>query len=279
MSMNNYFFILPEFIKDYHATIEQGKLHLKQKKIIITGLTRNNEKKLEKNIRDLQKLSDDVKFFIYENDSSDKTKNLLKAIKKDNANFDYLSEDLQLKSFGQVKDLERTNNLSLHRNKCVNHIKKYHKDTDYTVVIDLDFDSISLNGIFHSFGKLRENKNIHAIAGFSYEIKDTKNNDKILWNYDSWAFRLNWWEDLQKYYLHYKTDPMYWFGLFKPPIGSDLMPVNSAFGGCGIYKTNIFIKGNYSGEDCEHVTFHKSLKNKIKNFQLFVNPSQIMMLN
>lgn len=276
MLTNNQIFLLPEFVDDYHKTIEEGKIYLKRKKIIVTGLTRNNEKKLEKNIREIQNLNDNIRFFIYENDSSDKTKSLLKKLKKDNPNFNYLSEELRLKSFGQVKDVERTNNLALHRNKCLKHIKRYHKNTDYTIVIDLDFDSISLNGIYHSFGRLSKNENIDAIAGFSYEVKTNKSNQKILWNYDSWAFRLNWWEDLQKYGYIDGRDPMYWFGVFQPPVGSDLMPVNSAFGGCCIYKTNIFTQGNYTGEDCEHVTFHKFLKNKLSKFELFANPSQLM---
>ena len=122
------------------------------------------------------------------------------------------------------------------------------------------------------------------MAGIAYEIKYQKYKDPsdksgyisvpYLWNYDSWAFRFNLWDDTQLYYKAYFRDPMTWFGLWQPPIGSDIIPVYSAFGGSCIYRTPKYIKGNYEGPDCEHVNFHKSMLDY--NFALYMNPSQFM---
>jgi hypothetical protein len=71
---------------------------------------------------------------------------------------------------------------------------------------------------------------------------------------------------------------MLWFGFFIMPVGSPMIPVNSAFGGMTIYKADQFIQGIYDGYDCEHVCFHYSLKKTIPSFQLFLNPSQIMLM-
>ena len=62
------------------------------------------------------------------------------------------------------------------------------------------------------------------------------------------------------------------------PVGLPIIPVNSAFGGMVIYKMDKFKVGTYDGIDCEHVCFHYNLKQNISNFQLVLNPSQIMLV-
>lgn len=274
MSSNSLFNVLPEFQKVYIDTVDTGKNFIENKNIIVTGLTRNNSQKLYKNINLINELKANIKYFLYENDSTDNTPTILKDLSKDLPNFEFISEKLGYKQFGQVKDKERTERLSRHRNICLDHIKNFHINSDYIIVIDFDFEAISLEGIYHSFGLFNKYNQISGIAGFSYQLK----NENILWNYDSWAFRWTWWEDLQSYISPNNIiDPMYWFGLYRPPIGSAPIAVNSAFGGCAIYKTQTFIKGHYSGHDCEHVTFHKSLYDNVNNFYFVANPSQIML--
>lgn len=296
--MNNFadleykpFFLLPSLKDRYYEVIESGIEHLANKKICIVGIVRDVGVRLETAVTDLERLfkkaSNDVAFFIYENDSiDDDTKIKLKELKNKIHNFDYLSETKKMQKFGSVKSKERTDNLAVCRNICLDYVKKNYSEYDYTIVIDLDYYYYDMDGLLHSFGLLHQNPEIDGMAGVSYEIKHQKYKDPnpenssgfislpYLWNYDSWAFRLNIWEDLQLYYKAYHRDPMTWFGLWQPPIGSDIVSVYSAFGGSCIYKTNEFIKGRYSGGDCEHVNFHKSLEEH--NFSLYLNPSQFM---
>jgi hypothetical protein len=269
------FQILPEFIDIYRDTVENGKLFLNKKNICVIGLTRDNEKLLETNLSKIDSLSNyaNLKYFLYENDSIDRTPEILKKIELNNFNF--ISEKLYLQKFGTVKDSSRTIALSKHRNQCLEYVKNNYTDCEYTIVLDLDYKTISIEGLLHSFGLFSLYCDIDAIAGFSYEIKNN-NGYKFLWNYDCWAYRQSWWADLQLHGSSIHKDPMLWFGFFSPPIGSNPIQVYSAFGGCCIYKTNKFIQGIYSGEDCEHVTFNKNLKDKFQTFKIVANPSQIM---
>jgi hypothetical protein len=72
---------------------------------------------------------------------------------------------------------------------------------------------------------------------------------------------------------------MLWFGFWIPPKGSAPIKINSGFGGMAIYKTKFYLIGNYSGVDCEHVTFHYDIVNKNSKFNLFLNPSQVMLMS
>lgn len=268
--------ILQEFKDDYYSSIEDGKKYLKDKNICIIGLTRDTGNLLEKNIEHINKLSSyaDVQYYIYENDSVDDTKIVLKNLSQKYQKFYYSAENLDLKKFGTTKENERTNALATHRNNCLEYVKNHFLDTDYTMVIDFDHRFMSLDGLLHSFGLLAKSE-IDAIAGFSYEIKHNNGID-FLWNYDCWAYRPTWWTDLQLYGNNLQKDKMLWFGFYSPPVGSKPISVNSAFGGCCIYKTNVFVRGTYVGGDCEHVTFHKSLYSKNSEFNIVANPSQIM---
>lgn len=283
------FTILPEFEKLYIERINEGFHFLKSKKVVVTGLARNISINLYNNIASIDNLRpkcSELHYFIYENDSSDDTDKALENTKNKIQNFNYKSESLQLKEFThtkldnllELKSLERTTNLARHRNTCKDYIKDNLNHTDFVIVIDLDFQKFSLDGVINSFGWISNNY-VDALVGNSFEFKRifSDSAQESLWNYDCWAYRGSWWEDLQKYSKSYNYDPMMWFGFWQLPIGSYPVLVNSAFGGIGIYKTSDFISVNYDGYDCEHVCFHKNLKNKYPNFRLGLNPSQLML--
>jgi hypothetical protein len=271
--------IIEEFKELYLEKIDLGKSFLNDKKICITGLCRNVSSCIEKNIDTLNLLSDNctkLSYFIYENDSSDNTVQELSNIQNKIHNFHYLSEQLSLPSFGQVKDKSRIEALCRHRQICQTKIIESFSDYDYIIVTDLDFKFISIDGILNSFGWL-SNSDYDAMAGNSFEYKHTLNRDqKNLWNYDSWAFRGNWWIDLHHYYKDFRFDPMVWFGFVQPLIGSTPSIVNSAFGGMCIYPFDLYKIGTYDHYDCEHVCFHKSLWINNKRFKLGLNQSQFM---
>jgi hypothetical protein len=276
------FGILPEFIDNYGENIENGKTFLKDKKLAITGLIRNKADCIYTNIssinKELSQHANKLSYFVYENDSKDSTPDELARLKKDIEDFHFVSEKLNLKQYGQTKEVLRTTALAKHRNTCLNFIKTNFIDYDYVIVMDFDFLKISADGILNSFGHISKNSFIHAVAGNSFELKTNPQNkdSKYLWNYDSWAFRMNYWDDLHKHIGFFASDPMLWFGYWQPPIGSSLIKVNSAFGGSCIYNYTKYIGATYSGDDCEHVTFHKNLS-EISDFNLYLNPSQIML--
>ena len=282
------FTILPEFETKYFYTIDLGKKFIQNKEIIIVGLVRNLGHILYENVASIVNLNlycPKLHFFLYENDSTDDTVSILQKCKKDFPNFAYQTDSLNLKSFDHknidstkdLKSLERTQNLAKHRNICLNYVKEYFPNSDFTIVMDMDFQKFSMDGLLNSFGWLYNNY-ADALVGNSFEFKKIfSSNSQNLWNYDCWAYRGSWWEDLQKYTNHYEYDPMFWFGVWQPPVGSEPIQVNSAFGGIGIYKTKQYITVKYDGYDCEHVCLHKNLKYKYPDYKLCINPSQMML--
>lgn len=272
----------PSFGKEYDDLVHRGKESIRNLKIVFLGLARNLEKVLESSINRLVQLgglAKDYKIVIFENDSIDNTKIILDKLSNSNHNISVLSECNHRPQFGTIKDIERTTALAEYRNKLKDYAVEHFPEYDFVIVTDLDFVDFSLHGVYNSFGWFDKFPNrISAIAGNSYEYKYvTSDTTQSLWNYDSWAFRYNWWTELPG--LPSMTyNRMMWFGFFVMPVGLPIIPVNSAFGGMAIYKMDEFKLGTYDGTDCEHVRFHYSLKQNISNFQLVLNPSQIMLV-
>lgn len=268
----------------YHSKIISGKKYLKDQTITIACLVRDVGLVIDSNISKIinfaKTCSAKYNIILFENDSKDDTKTKLAEIKQKYSNIDYISRNYNRQKFGPVKAKVRTIALAEYRNEVKKFIQQNYQDTDYVIVLDFDFIDFSENGILNSFGWFSEYANYSAIAGNSFQVRRVFGDNIDVWNYDSWAYRGSWWEDLNLYetYEPRHYDPSLWFGLWIPPIGSQPFKVNSAFGGCCIYKSEYYYSGTYDGSDCEHVTFHKDLYNN-KNFELYLNPSQIILFN
>lgn len=268
----------------YNQKIEKGIEYLKNSKIVIVGLCRNLEKRIISNLEKINTLLDnkclEYKIILFENDSIDNTKEHISNYQQQNKNIILLSENYNRPHFGSIKNNKRTEALAEYRNNLKKYVQQNYSDFDFTIMMDLDFSDLSIEGIYNSFGWLKEFNTIGGMAGNNFEIKSIfDNTPPMIWNYDSWAFRGSWWEDLdyQPKNTFNQYNSMFWFGMWVLPIGSQPVTINSAFGGCCIYRNEFFLSGNYNGQDCEHVTFHYSIKNNNPNFQLFLNPSQIML--
>jgi glycosyltransferase involved in cell wall biosynthesis len=272
----------PMYEATYLHNVGRGQQHLKGKRVAFSMLTRNSELRIDNNIRRLIKMVDpyveDYVFIIYENDSTDNTKHVIEklAIEFEGKIFAKM-ENLDREMFGPVKTKARTEALAEYRNTNGSLIKSNFQDFDYVIVCDSDFIDFSEKGVYNSFGLLSVNPHIHAICGNSFQLKFT-NQGPLLWNYDSWAFRDTWWHDIALIPNEFIEDPMRWFGLWFPPVGSVPKVINSGFGGMCIYKIEQYLMGKYSGEDCEHVLFHWNIKSRYKDFTLALNPSQIMLM-
>jgi hypothetical protein len=260
-----------EFIDVYTEKINEGSTFIKDKNICITGLARNIESTIDNSLEYLSaicSLFNSCNSVIFENDSTDNTKNILTSWQ--NKHNHLISYSLNATHpTGSSKSRLRTEALAKYRNICKQFIADKFTNLDYIMVIDLDFRGIDINGILNSFGWLSSSE-IDAIVGSCYMILQDEHNNRTALNYDSWAFRQNWWNDNQ--------EKMPWFSRWFPFIGSPPMKVNSAFGGIGIYKADQYLSCDYEGYDCEHVCFHKNLYNKYINFNLCLNPSQLFII-
>jgi hypothetical protein len=284
MNIENLLFPTEEFITQYNTYLERGKIFLSQKNICILGLTRNTSQIINKNIRSIAELgmsAKNYKIILFENDSTDNTVSIINELCKSNSNIELISEKYNFPQFGPIQSIERTTKLAFYRNQLKKYAYEKYHNYDFTIVMDTDFQNFSINGVYNSFGWMENNEHIGAVCGNSFEYKPifSASEHPSLWNYDCWAYRGSWWNNLQIHNVpSIRYNPMLWFGLQVLPVGSHPLRINSGFGGMCIYKNEFYSLADYSGEDCEHVMLHYHLKQSEPRFNLFLNPSQIMLL-
>ena len=252
-----------------------------QKKIVICGTTRNSEQYLDSvfdNIYEINSNFYNYKIIIYENDSIDNTSTKLKKISDLDSNVLYINEA----KIDLLYPL-RTQRLEYIRNKLLKIAINNFNNYDYLLIMDLD-DVNSTKDISSTFLRI-----------FDYEddIWDIQavNQRKIY--YDIWALRIknvleyDCWQKVNeeiKKNIPLEESTYNHVTRFQSLFNNtnNLIPVESAFGGAAIYNLkklkeckNIKYKGlNEIGETCEHVHYHKTLKNTY-NFNFFINPNWI----
>lgn len=258
-----------DFIDSFTQNTNKGKQIASNSKIAVVSLARQCENVLQNSIDSVLSLKcKDLKFFIYENDSTDNTKNIL--TKNKNNHEDILHIELNDLDRFDLRDRSktRTNRLAKYRNRCLNWVKQNYSDFDYTLILDLDADlGFSIDGIYNSLLWLTKIKNAGGMG--SYSLYLNKESYPPLAHYDSFAVRLNDWIESQE-----KDHQNIWFKHFHPLIGSPPIAFNSCFGGLAVYKTQAILSANYDGDmGSEHVFFHKNLADN--GWDMYLNPSSI----
>ena len=234
-------------------------------KVIICGVIKNIEKVLLLNINNSIKtgeMFEDYKIIIYENNSTDNTKELLKQYSSsDYPKIRIISEDIPYEVIKQNSRIWtatfrtgsdhpcRIEQISNARNKVVEEFNKPEYDSyDYVIWIDLDSKGWELEGIQDSFTK--KDQWDAVFAGYDF--------------YDHYALRLNPnikisdppYENLQNHTEVFCMGPemlgeTYWNLRARFNINfnnmKQLVPVYSAFNGLGIYKKELFKQNKY---DC-----------------------------
>lgn len=242
----------------YDAKIQTGKTIASRSKIVVVAIARDCEKQLQNSIDHILSLeTKQTNFFVYENDSTDSTGDILKKNEIESVCENLNTEDIRDRSF------TRTYRLAEYRNKCVDWVKNNHSDSDYVIVLDLDADlGFSVNGIYNSIGWLNHIDNAGGMGSYSLLL-----NANSFVHYDSFAVRLNDWKPSEELDHNNK-----WFREWHPIVGSEPVPFYSCFGGLAVYKRNAFLYGRYNGElGSEHVEFHQSIKEN--GWDMYLNPS------
>jgi hypothetical protein len=265
----DHFTIGEEWASDEHKScyienVKLGRDICKNSKVAVLSLARNCEKNLQKSIDQITKLqSSDFKFFIYENDSVDLTKEILSENKSPKISIS-LNTDRQ--PFLNDRSRRRTNNLAEYRNKCLEWAKQECSNFDYALVLDLDADAgFSIDGIYNSISWLQK---IEKSAGMGSHSLCYNNNEFT--HYDTFAIRIKSFVGSSKHTNNGERG----FINYHPHVGSKPFALYSCFGGLAVYKMQCFLKGNYDGSmGCEHILFHKSLRDH--GYGMYLNPSSI----
>jgi hypothetical protein len=172
-------------------------------------------------------------------------------------------------------DPERIQKMSILRNLYHDYICNYYSDFDYVLVIDFDLNGeLYQDGIEHSLGLLKDDLELDAVAcnGMLWESER-----KEYEYYDSFAhidkgesFLFSSLSEKQQHdeYVHLTINDLYWN--FETP-----REVQSAFGGCCLYRMKPFCDAKYGySEDfisCEHGHFHQTLR-------MIVNPNMVFLI-
>jgi hypothetical protein len=213
---------------------------------------------------------------IFENDSTDTTRQILFDRKK--TNYEYIFEDnIEIKS--------RTERIAYCRNKLLDKIYSTYSENDYVLFVDMDDVLAS--------GKLAET--IGSCFMYNSDQWDGMFANSSSYYYDIWALRKKGlleedvWNNvymLQSLGVDYnqavnKCVTSYQINY---PIETKLIPVLSAFGGAGLYKLSTLnkLKPKYNGVEpahingmiCEHVPFNKILN--LANAKLYINPRMLV---
>lgn len=267
---------LPEKLKSSseHQTIEKGKMIAKTKKIVIACLARNAAHifdKASKRIEMIGELFGDYKVLLFENDSVDRTRSLLKIWTHTNPQVELLDcDDLGCKDckFNLLDGYalgawhgDRMKRMAFLRNRYLSHFKD-HCNHDYLMVYDFDLDGgISKEGILHSIGC--ESQWDAVFANGRMRLPPFGISSSM---YDGLAFVSS-----------RKTDDLGIVARFIELSGLNekgLLPVASAFNGLAIYKKECLRDARYHSVNdklnCEHVGLHYDMIDAGYN-RLYIN--------
>lgn len=264
-----------ECAPDYWRYVESGEQLAADTHLTILGLCRNAMPFIDINVKRMQRLVSAFRSwhgYIYENDSEDGTDECLQ-------NWSVALEELAVESvkngrpqLSHEKSTRRTDAMAEYRQRCVEWARKREPAGRHVVAV-VDFDAWggwSDTGVMTGLHWLEQLPDAAGLASVSTTDMPVPQHPhgKYTIHYDGWAFRLNYWtEHEQPWFPH-------WF----PPVGSDPVPCRSAFGGMALYRPEAFFAGEYSGGDCEHVHFHKSIADRT-GLRMYLNPSQRLVMS
>ena len=259
-------------------------IDISKKSIIICGILRNAEKGLKRNIpvvNDLCKYFKDYHIVIYENDSTDNTKSILREWSKSAPEKIHviLEDTVKKESVFSAKAVRkdpfvRTQKLGECRNRYLQFIEEKGWVADYLMVIDMDVAKISVDAILTSF---QSDVDWDAVAAFGYSLSP-----KLKKRYHD-TFALTEYGDENNPQTHEKvTGLAEKYGKLKP--NDNWVRVFAAFCGIAIYKFDA-LKGfryiTYPNDDpivkcrCEHYSAGKYMAEKGYD-RFYINPAMVL---
>lgn len=266
--------------------VHMGIQNIKNKKIVICALARDVEKCFPKCIDKIMLFTEgfeNYNIIIYENDSKDRTRELLRewaqrnkkvklmdCCEEGNCDCKLKVNNLKLDEGAGALSYQRIKKMAYFRNKYLDYVKKNYKDYDYMMVIDIDIRG----GVFkEGFQSCFADDDWDAI--FAKGIKPFPFLfGSLNFVYDTLAF-----VDNKSHMLFDMREALkIWFRLqnvYNKKIGDSMEVVRSAFNGAGIYRIKTIIDSDAKYDSitpCEHIDFHDSLKSD----KLYASPSFII---
>lgn len=242
-----------EFAESYLADVRRGRDAAAHASVAIVAICRNAMPWLPQTLRLIEEtgaMFREWSAFIYENDSADETKDVLAAWQDGQQRHASLNINGR-PHLNYTTAPVRTHALAEYRAACQQFVR--HGDCpDFVIVLDTDpWGGWSVDGVATSVWQMERDESLYALASYSWgEWGQPMAPKPMAIHYDAFACRWN----------HWRQRDQQWFHHWHPPVGSPPVEVNSAFGQLAIYDGRLFLRGTYTGEDCEHVTLHRSIR-------------------
>jgi len=266
----------------YKETVERGYQRMKQSKMVICGLARNTAQSLsliKNRLEQTGKLFKNYRIVIFENDSADATRDILKQWESDNSHIHLIKcsqpdckfGDRPLYEYG-ITGRDRITKMAQFRNIYLDYVKKIYADYDYVIVVDMDLKGPwSLDGLAHSVGS--DNWDVIAAYGL-HSLIGTLGNLLVMYDGLAYVAGNGSYEDPKRFIQNYfRMNFLNGVGAKK---GDPLIPVKSAFSGLAIYTIKSIVDSHYKPGICEHVGFHQSMAENGYD-RIFINPSMILL--
>jgi len=281
--------IIPQNSSVLEKKAKVGYQIAKEKRVVFSFLARNSAyhvPKMKNKMDALGKHFKDYQVLIFENDSSDGTRDLLKEWSRENSHVSLLDccelgncdckLDWKKATHDGVHSKSRIEKMRTMREYVLQYVKKHFSNWDYSIVMDFDLGgSIFKDGFLTSFAY---DKSFDVIFASGLTTFPCFFNFHML--YDAWAFlaegddlkNINK-ENIMKDFFYQNNT------LFDYPIQFDLKKAKSGFNGLAIYKISSIMNASYqnsiSKSNCEHIDFHLHM---IDNgfSKIYFNPCMIL---
>ncbi len=264
-------------------------------KVLVVGTVSNVGRVIEKEVRRVLKAVEphaEIQFYLVESDSNDSTVQELTRIKDEDQRVSFTSlENLK-------QDIpDRIERIRFCRNKYVQYIRAKHQENSWDFIIVADLD-----GMNRKLSSLGIGTCFSSELNWSACFANQRNG-----YYDLYALRCNDWvsEDVfssyqflkvsnpfvpssKNQYLKWLQEFRHFDRLRKSSIYKKMrkisptenwIAVDSAFGGLGIYRPEVFLRFNYDSQNlsstvyCEHIDLNYQCREA--NFSLYINPALI----
>ncbi|QEL18661.1 hypothetical protein PX52LOC_05695 [Limnoglobus roseus] len=253
----------------YQDRVDRGRERMAGHSVVICGLCRNVRHFLPRTAARVEKLGSmfrDYRAIFFENDSEDASPEFLRDWASVNPRVEFISEKLGVRQYPATRDLRRAAWLAKCRNRYRERFAQAYADYDYVIVLDTDLmGGWSYEGIAHTFG----HESWDFVGSYGLLGRVPRRADEFPYvHFDTWAFhpakgtaarQLTNFADLR---LH-RGDP--------------LLPVESCFGGLGVYRSACLLECAYASDTgVEHTGLHDRMK-RAGFDRLFLNPSQVVL--
>jgi hypothetical protein len=270
---------------EYNRKVQLGYNIAKTKRLLILCLARDVEDNVIMSRNKLENIGKDFldyKIVLFENDSDDESRVLLKRWMRENNNVELMDccdmgscECLLNNAKGYdmgPSSQSRMEKMRYYRETLMRYATEKYYYYDYVMIYDFDISGIVYkDGLMTSFSSGKDWDMVFA-NGLQSFPKIVNSNLVI---YDSLAYipdSINYDHSLSLIKLDREQ-----MKLKKRKIGSDLVRCKSGFNGIAIYKMECLLNSSYmnSKKYCEHIDLHQDMSNKGYD-KIYFNPSMVL---